>query len=167
MDSDAFYKAIELRPSGMIIPEAVTTFSKSYQCSVDSNCCESIRKGITRFHSHINRIRNELRVEAAWLGVGVGELCVEAETVVVKSKPVEPVVTPEVVIPTPSMKVGDNAIVHMSQRSDKSNTYYGLVNRIVKIIAIEGDQACVKNINGRMSVLNMEDISLIVPKEGI
>jgi ribulose 1,5-bisphosphate synthetase/thiazole synthase len=145
MDSDAFYKAIEHRPSGMIIPEAVTTFSKSYQCSVDSNCCESIRKCITRFHKHINRIRNELHVEA--------------EMVVVKSKTVEPVITPEVVISTSSMKVGDIVIANWNITDTP-----GLNGQVVKILVFEGDQACVKDPSGTISVFNVKNLRPI-PKD--
>lgn len=160
MDSDEFYKAIELRPYGMIIPEAVTTFSKSYQCSVDPNCCESIRKGITRFHNHIDRIRNELRVEAAWLGAGVDELTLcEAGTVVVESKPIEPTITPELVTPSSSMKVGDIVIANWNIADTP-----GLNGLVVKILVFEGDQACVKDSGGTISVFNIKNLRSI-PKD--
>jgi len=84
---------------------------------------------------------------------------VEAETVVVKSKPVEPVVTPEVVTTTTSMEVGDIVIANWNI----ANTP-GLNGDVVKILVFEGDQVCVKHPGGTISVFNVKNLRPI-PKD--
>jgi len=72
---------------------------------------------------------------------------------------VEPVVTPEVVTSTPSMKVGDIVIANWNIADTP-----GLNGQVVKILVFEGDQACVKNSSGTISVFNVKNLQPI-PKD--
>jgi hypothetical protein len=121
MDSDEFYMAIESRPGGMTIPEAVLKYCESYRCSVKPECCESIRNGITRFHNHLDRIRRIMQVKQS----------TDMPEVVMESKPVEPVVTP-----TPSMEVGDIVTI-LNYNMSRGDV-------LAEIKYIEDDYACVK-----------------------
>lgn len=149
MDSDEFYIAIESRPGSMTIPEAVFKYCESYRCSVKPECCESIRNGITRFHSHLDRIRRIMQVKQS----------ADMPEVVMESKPVEPTITPEVVTPTPAIKVGDIVIANWNITDTP-----GLNGLVVKILVFEGEQACVKDSGGTISVFNIKNLRPI-PKD--
>ena len=74
-------------------------------------------------------------------------------------KPVEPTITPEVVTPTPLMEVGDIVIANWNITDTP-----GLNGLVVKILVFEGDQACVKDSGGTISVFNVKNLRPI-PKD--
>jgi len=68
--------------------------------------------------------------------------------------PVEPVVTS-----SPSMEVGDIVIANWNIADTP-----GLNGQVVKILVFEGDQACVKDPSGTISVFNVKNLRPI-PKD--
>jgi len=66
---------------------------------------------------------------------------------------------PEVVTSTPSMKVGDIVIANWNITDTP-----GLNGQVVKILVFEGDQACVKDSSGTISVFNVKNLQPI-PKD--
>ena len=162
MDSDEFYIAVDSRPRGMTVHRAIKEYSKIYECSVDPNCCDSIQRGIYRFYNDLPRIRSYLEwrqspeyKELKELGEAQMALeDMESAEVVVKSKPVEPVITP-----TTSMEVGDIVIANWNITDTP-----GLNGDVVKILVFEGDQVCVKDPNGTISVFNVKNLRPI-PKD--
>ena len=139
MDSDEFYMAIESRPGNMTIPEAVLEYCESYRCSVKPECCESIRNGITRFHSHLDRIRRIMQVKQSN----------DMPEVVVESKPVEPVVTPEAIIES---NLKTTTVVEMSYKEYyKIGDFVAVPSSIssvpfaqIKYIDIDSGFTCIK-----------------------
>lgn len=167
MDSDEFYIAVDSRPRGMTVHSAIKEYSKIYECSVDPNSCESIQRGIYRFYNDLPRIRQDIAWRQspeyqAFLEFSKAhevQCAMKSEEVIVESKPVEPVVTPEVITSTPSMKVGDIVIANWNIADTP-----GLNGQVVKILVFEGDQACVKDPSGTISVFNVKNLQPI-PKD--
>jgi hypothetical protein len=158
MDSDEFYLAIDIM-GGYPIYNAVKKYSKIFESSVDPNSYYSIKCGVYRYYNHHSRIREI--VDNCGIQYVRDRLrkAMKSEEVVVESKPIEPVVTPEVVTPSPSIEVGDIVIANWNIADTP-----GLNGAVVKILVFEGDQVCVKDPGGTISVFNVKNLRPI-PKD--
>jgi len=141
MDSDEFYMAIASREN-MTIHEAVLAYCNKHRCSVDPKCCKSISNAIMRFYNHFERIRLNERIHLMH-----------------SSKAMNTPIQSTSIVDISSMKVGDIVIANWNIADTP-----GLNGQIVKILVFEGDQVCVKDSCGTISVFNVKNLRHI-PKD--